>query len=759
MAGTRTGRTQKGRARTQTGRNAAPAGRAGARQTEARRGGTRQGGTRRKRPIWNYPRRGKGPIHRWIPSWRFVLGLFFTLGFGGLVALVTLYIFLPVPSPDDIATAEKTTLYYRDGSTELGSMYEVNRTPVPLESLPDYIGNAVVASEDRTFYSNSGIDLGGIARAVVNNIRGGARQGGSTLTQQYVENYYLGTTTDYIGKVKEAVLAVKVDRNSSKQDILENYLNTIYFGRGAYGIESAAQNYFGIPAAQLSLDQAALLTAVIPAPSAWDPAVDPERAAQRFDRVINRMLEDGYITAEQAAAATMPATIEYVAAKQFSGTNGYLLAAAQQELIATEKFTEDSLNRGGYTIVTTIDPTMQQAAVDVVNALPKDRPENNYVGMLSADPSTGGIYAMYAGADYQERQRNTVTQDRAQAGSTFKPFGALAALKQGKSIDGTYYNSPAELKIGDITISNFDDANMGTINMRTATANSVNTYYAQLNEEVGPRNTRAAAIEAGIPESTPGLDNSLTNVLGSASPTNKELTQAFAGFANRGVSVPLHLVSEVRDAQGTVVYRADTAGKRVLDQRVADNLNELLQEPTGPRGTADRAGRLGFQVAGKTGTSTDLKSAWFVGYNPKIITTVNMFQIGPNGEEESLGGWGAYPWGIGGNGYPVDMWVDFMKAVTGEMDLPKFPEPELIGDKRPSYRPTRPEPVEEVTTTPEPSAEPTEQPAPATEEPEPEPSATVPPELRPTRMPAPPTETIPLPTEPAERERVPGAVG
>ncbi|MDY5159443.1 biosynthetic peptidoglycan transglycosylase, partial [Actinotignum timonense] len=172
---------------------------------------------------------GKGPIHRWIPSWRFVLGLFFTLGFGGLVALVTLYIFLPVPSPDDVATAEKTTLYYRDGSTELGSMYEVNRTPVPLETLPDYVGNAVVASEDRTFYSNSGIDLGGIARAVVNNIRGGARQGGSTLTQQYVENYYLGTTTDYIGKVKEAVLAVKVDRNSSKQDILENYLNTIYF--------------------------------------------------------------------------------------------------------------------------------------------------------------------------------------------------------------------------------------------------------------------------------------------------------------------------------------------------------------------------------------------------------------------------------------------------------------------------------------------------------------------------------------------------
>lgn len=258
-----------------------------------RRGRGNRGG------FFNYPRAGKGPVARWLPGWRFLLGAFLlAVAVGGSV-LAYAYATTTVPTPADFARAQTTRVYYADGETEMGSFAEYDRQIVDLETLPAFVGQAVVASEDRRFYENNGVDLRATARALWNNVRGGATQGGSTLTQQYVERYYMGTTTSLTGKVREAILALKIDASQSKETILENYLNTIYFGRGTYGIERAAQEYFGKPAAELGVSEAALLAGIVPAPSAWDPAVNPERAQARWNRTLDYMVTEGYLSQEE----------------------------------------------------------------------------------------------------------------------------------------------------------------------------------------------------------------------------------------------------------------------------------------------------------------------------------------------------------------------------------------------------------------------------------------------------------------------------
>ena len=252
----------------------------------------------RKRRFFNYPRAGKGRIHRWIPSWRFVLGTFLLGVLSIIGAFMWAYNTIKVPSPSEFALAQTTTVYYADGSTEMGKFAEINRESVDASSLPEYVGNSVVASEDRSFYSNKGVDPKGIARALVNNLRGGDTQGASTLTQQYVKNYYVDTTSSYSGKFRQAIMAIKIDREKSKKDILGDYLNTVYFGRGAYGIEAASKAFFNKSAKDLTPSEAALLARILPSPSAWDPDEDPDKAQERWARVLQFMADDGYITQE-----------------------------------------------------------------------------------------------------------------------------------------------------------------------------------------------------------------------------------------------------------------------------------------------------------------------------------------------------------------------------------------------------------------------------------------------------------------------------
>ena len=675
-----------------------------------------------KKKFWNYPRAGKGRIHRWLPSWRFILASVFGVIGLGVAAFAVLYVTTDIPEADEMALAQTTTVYYGDGETEMGGFADIAREPVKLADLPDYVGHAVISSEDQSFYTNNGIDLRGIGRALINNAKGGATQGGSTLTQQYVERYYLGTTTSYGGKLKEAILALKIDREQSKDEILENYLNTIYYGRGAYGIEMAAQRYFGISASELDVSQAAMLAGIIPAPSAWDPESNPEKAESRWHGVLGNMVSEGYLTQDEADALTFPETVSTELSDEFSGPTGYLLTTAKSELVASGEFTEDEINTRGLKIVTTIDKDMQQAAVDAVATLPEDRPDNNYVTLTSADPRTGAIYAMYAGADYKTRERNGVTQDRAQGGSTFKPFALLAHIEQGGTLWDTF-KSYSPMDISGIEIQNFDGSNRGTINLATATAYSVNTVYVQLNQEVGPAATREVAVRAGLPDGpadgetatagqTPGLDDALTNVLGSASPHPIDMLRAYSTFANRGVKHDIYIVKEVYDADGKLIYSGENDGEKVFEQDDVDTLNYALQGTSATGATAETAGLLGRPVAGKTGTSSGPWSAWYIGYIPQMVTAVDMYQIGENGEEEVLTPFGEYWYGIGGGSFPAEVWLAYMQKATEGMEVEDFadlPDSAGVPQSDPvTVAPVEEEPEPQVTVSEAPATEPTE---------------------------------------------------
>ncbi|NLF05782.1 MAG: transglycosylase domain-containing protein, partial [Actinomycetales bacterium] len=280
----------------------------------------------RKRRFLDYPRSGKTGLRRWLPSWRLVLGAFLTVLFLGVGVVVAAYMSTTIPAVQDMVHAQTTTVYYADGTTEMGRFAVENREIVDYETLPEHVGLAVVAAEDQTFFDNSGIDPVGTVRALWNNVRYGTKQGGSTLTQQYAERYYQGTTRDYVGKFREALLAVKISQEQDKEEILGNYLNTIYYGRGAYGVQAAAQAYFGTDAADLTVEQSALLAGVIPAPSRFDPRVDAEQAERRWNYVLGRMTADGYVDAAERADMEFPEVEDYEQSDTYAGTQGYLLS-------------------------------------------------------------------------------------------------------------------------------------------------------------------------------------------------------------------------------------------------------------------------------------------------------------------------------------------------------------------------------------------------------------------------------------------------
>lgn len=715
-------------------------GSASGRGTAKRTGGSAGAKTARKRRF-NYPRAGKGPIHRWLPSWRVVLGTVIT-GIALVAGIfAAAYFTTDIPEPDDFAQAQGTHVYFADGETEMGSFAEYNREIVDLDTLPEHVGQAVVASEDRRFYENVGVDPIAIGRAFWNNVRGNPVQGGSTLTQQYVERYYIGTTTSYVGKFREAILALKIDREQSKDVILENYLNTIYFGRNAYGIETAAQAYFDKPAADLTLSESALLAGVIPAPNAWDPANNPEQAEARWQRTLDFMVRDGWITEAEAAEQTYPETIEHVRSDTYAGPTGYLLDMVRKEL-AGAGLSDEQIDTLGLQITTTIDPEAQQAAVDVVDALPEDRPDNNRVALVSIDPEDGAIVALYGGPDFVSQSRNAATQDRAQSGSTFKPFTLVAALREGIPLTTTFPSyTPMEIEGFDDPVNNYDSFNRGTIDLLEATEQSVNTTYALLNMEVGPEATVQAAIDAGLPEETLGMEAVPSNVLGPASPHPIDMAKAYATFAAQGVRHDPYIVESVVDRDGNTVYVGGSGGDQVFEPDVMASATYAMRTVI-EEGTGVRARSLDRPAAGKTGTSNEGRSAWFAGYTPQLATVVAMYQVGEDGTEETLTPFGEYA-SITGSTYPTTMWRDFMMTALADEPIEDFPEPP------PAPRPTfTPEPTEEPTTEEPTTEEPTTEEPTTPPPPEPEPTTPPPPEPEPTTPPPPePEPTTPPPPE------------
>ena len=672
----------------------------------------------------------KGPAkkkHRWAKRIGFsILTVFLGVFIAGMAVFLYLYNTLAVPAPDDLALAQKTTVYYADGTTEMGTLGEINRQIIDTTTLPDYVSKTIVASEDRTFYTNNGVDLKGIFRALVNNLRGGARQGGSTLTQQYVERYYIGETTSYTGKLKEAVLAIKINREKSKDEVIGAYMNTIYFGRGAYGIDAAAQAYFGHGASQLTLSESALLAAVIPAPSAWDPAVNPDKAKERWERDLNLMVEDGWITQAERDAAVFPETIDpdTLNSASMTGTNGYLMAQVKQELIASGQFDEDKISQGGLRITSTIVKEHQEqavAAAEGMNEVEGWDPTHQHVALSSMDPTTGEILAEYAGADYEKRQQNAVTQDIAMAGSSFKPFALLANARLGGTVYDTYSGkSPQYFRGMGTPVYNDGGYSFGNVTLVKATAYSMNTVFVGLNDDVEPENTLKAAIDAGIPEDTVGLNDELLNVLGPSSPHNIDLTTAYSTIANGGERVTAHIVKKVEDSNGKLLYSGDVAPKRVFDVEEVSSIMPALEAVTKGEGTAANVdpaiARL--TTAGKTGTSSNQLSAQFVGFVPGMVTAVSMYQSDDDGNSVPLDDVGGLAQFHGGD-WPVDVWIDYMKPATANLPGDDFPWKVESNRKVHNNAPT---PAPSATTdAPQSAAEPTETPTP-TETPSAEPT-------------------------------------
>lgn len=647
--------------------------------------------------------RDEGQVSIWA---KIGMGLLFFILIGiilGTGAFLTAYAMIKVPEPGEFALSQKSTVYYADGETVMGTFAEIDRTIIDTSTIPQYVGQAVVSSEDRTFFTNSGIDFKGIARALINNLTTDTRQGGSTLSQQYVERYYLDTTTGYLGKAKEAILALKINREQSKDEILNNYLNTIYFGRGAYGIEEASLKYFGHPAKDLTLSESVMLAGIIPAPSAWDPAVDPDQAQSRWKRVLQFMVEDGYISSSDAAAVQFPEVIEEVENQSLSGTTGYLMQQIRTELAHRAGLKDEEIDSGGFKIISTIDKDAQTAAVNAVRALPEDHAPNLQVALSAINPANGEVVAAYGGADYLKRQNNAVTQDRAMAGSTFKPFGLLAYITEGGTIDDMYNgNSPLELGGADpatkAVINNFGDISYGYVTMQRATALSINTAYVEMNRETGPAKTKETAIKLGYPEDTPGLDDSVANVLGSASPHNLDITRAYATIASGGVRTDPHFVRSVSDEGGASIYEATVKSERVFSSEEISGILPAL-EAAAEWGSAEKASALGRPVGAKTGSSEDSRSAQFAGFIPQLAATVSMYQPGEDGSEETITPFGG-EYSITGSTWPGSIWRDFMVEVTANMAVQDFEwyTPVNKASKFDTYTPPPP-PVETTTPT------------------------------------------------------------
>ena len=613
----------------------------------------------------------KGKSKHLILKW--VLGITGALLALGIGAFAYLYATTEIPQPESIAVAENTTVYYADGTTPIGTFSEQNREIIDCSVLPDYVGQAVVASEDRSFYTNRGIDLVGIARAFWNNLTTGSRQGGSTITQQYAERYYLGETTSYLGKAREAILALKIAQAQDKDQVLCNYMNTIYLGRGTYGIQAAAKAYFGKEAKDLTVAEAAMLAGIIPSPSSWDPAVDPEQAQARFTRVLRIMQEDGYITAQEQQEAQFPQTIEYTQQNSYQGANGYLLQMVRDELTGSGTFSAEQLDTGGYAIVTTIDKSKQDLMYSVVspaqNGMQGVIPDGMEFGAISVNAKNGSIISVYAGEDYLSKQLNQATQSVYEIGSTMKPMALLGAIQEGVNLD-TVFNGNSPRKFDGITdpVGNFGNMSYGNVNLYTATAQSLNTVYMDVQAKLGTQRIAEIAKEAGAESDALDGTNPFT-VLGNNALTTKDVARMYATIANQGNRPNIHIVSSVKNTDGEDIYKAPTDTTQVFD---ANDTALVTKAMTGTvqNGTATEALAVGHNLAMKTGTANDSYAASAVGFTPSVVSVFAMWYPDANGnpqEVPAFGGWS------GGSDYPVHLFTQYMTQALAGTDNETFP--------------------------------------------------------------------------------------
>lgn len=607
----------------------------------------------------------------------------FLAGFG-FVAGATLFAFawftVSIPDPNAYVNSQSTIIQYSNGS-EIGRVGTQNRQILPLAKIPLRLRYAVMAAEDRNFYSNKAFSPSGIARALLNNLKSGSLngEGGSTITQQYAKTAFLTPSRTVQRKIKELVISLKLENALTKDLILENYLNTIYFGRGSYGVQTAAQQYFNRNANQLTVSQSAVIASILRSPGYYDPSLSKENAARlenRFHYVIQGMLDNKWITEAEAQNAKLPVVSPRTTSGQLSGPKGYIIDAVQKEL-SKVGYTQEQLLVGGYVIKTTLDQRSQQSAIDAINKLtPKGAPENLHTALVAIRPGTGEIVAMYGGKDYVLRQLNDATQSIALAGSTFKPFALVAALEAGIPLT-SMWNGDSPQTFDDLgkpyIVSNYGDEGWGQIDLLTATQHSVNTVFVPLGIKAGMDKVVDVARRAGIPESV-AMIATPSVVLGVASPHVIDVANAYATFAAQGIYSKPYLVASVTGPNKGVLYQGKAQTQEVFSKEVMADLTYALKSVVNG-GTGSAALALGRPAAGKTGTSQSNASAWFSAYTPQLAASVALFR---DSASESLNGIGGLTSVTGGT-FPARIWTAFMRGALKDEPEMSFPAPANIG--------------------------------------------------------------------------------
>ncbi len=589
------------------------------------------------------------------------------------------------PAHFDVAEptlATSTKIYAADGTLITTLSAEENRELVKLDDLPDHVADAVIAIEDARFFEHRGVDTRAVMRALRRNAEAGeVVEGGSTITQQYIKNLLGEDDKTVKRKLREASLAVQLERQYTKRRILELYLNTIFLGNGAYGIQAAAIEYFGVPAAELTLAQSAVLAGLIRSPSASDPYDLPERAIARRNEVLSRMAELGLVKPADADAAAKEPLGLRVKADEDRYAAPYFVEQVKRFLLDDPRFgktpTERQrlLFRGGLRITTSLDLRLQTLAEDAVGKVRPSEPGPD-AALVGIEPTTGAVRALVGGRDFfsgnPRAKLDLATGGPGRpAGSSFKPFVLAAALEKGIPLDKVYA-APSSIDLAlphEVwKVENYEGSGGGSANLRDATVRSYNTVYAQLVMEVGPEEAMRMASRLGIADP---LEPFPSAVLGTNDVHVLSMASAYGTFATRGVQVDPAFVMMVTRSDGTVLYQHQTSARRAVSRYVADQVNSVLQEVM-TRGTGTDA-RIGRPAAGKTGTGQAWRDAWFVGYTPDLVTAVWM-GFADEGRRSMVPP--ATPFRITGGTWPAEIWQLFMTNALADVPVSDFAVPE-----------------------------------------------------------------------------------
>ena len=560
--------------------------------------------------------------------------------------------------------AVNTTIYDRHGEVIAELHGAENRVLVPSNKIPDVMKQATVAVEDERFYTHHGVDFQGVARALIENFRaGGVVQGGSTITEQFVKNAYVGNERTYTRKIREAVLAWQLEDQWSKDKILTEYLNTVYYGAGAYGVEAAALTYFHEHASGLSLKQAALLAALPKFPTEYSPTSDPKLAKERRNLVLRVMADQGYITQQRAIKVGKEKIGVYPHPPSLNNDMADYFTDYVTRVL-TKRYGSRQVFEGGLKVYTSIDMTWQREAIIVIKSTtePLDFGFKPSAALVAIDPRNGYIRTMVGGLDYKKQKFNLAWQARRQPGSAMKPFVLTAGIEQGMNPYTTFYNSKSPVIIPMLYEAPwvvYGDGPGGPESVSAATTISDNVVFAQLSVDVGPENTVKTAHKMGI---TSPLDAVPSITLGTSGVTPLEMADAYATFASGGIHHPPQAIVKVVLPNGRVDWKPRTQGIRAIPAGIASAVTKIL-ETVAVSGTGSATGAyFPYPRAGKTGTADDNCDVWYSGYTPQLAAAVWMGDINRRSPMGST---------FGGT-YCAPMWGKFFAAALKYRPHPSF---------------------------------------------------------------------------------------